>query len=87
MYLGIVKEVTNGMIGTSTRIITKTASSKEEIERWKNYYPDCQSIIISYEDDKNEEITDFFDEFEDYSLKSEAEKEEARRLLRKLMEE
>lgn len=86
MYLGIVKEVTNGMIGASTKILTKTAFSKEEIKNWINCYPSCQSIILPYEESKEKEIKDFFDEFEDDSIRSEAEKEEAQRLYKKVME-
>lgn len=86
MYLGIVKQVTNGMIGTQVKILTKTAVSRKKIEKWIGNYPTCQNIIIPYEDGKNEEIEEFFVEFEDVSPQTEKEKKKAQELLKKLME-
>lgn len=86
MYLGIVKKVTNGMSGTNVRLLTKRASSKEEIKQWKEHYPNCQSIIIPYEESVEEDMEDFFDEFEDYSVRTIVQKEEAQRLYQRVMQ-
>jgi len=84
-YLGIVKKETIGMVGKGVRIITKTSSSKEEIEKWKNNYSKEDSIIIEYEEKRQEEMENFFLEFEDIAPKTAKEKQEARELYESLM--
>lgn len=83
-YLGIIKKVSSGMIGTNISIITKTSIHEETIKRWQEDFPNCENIIIPYE---SSNVDDFFKDFEDFSPKTKEDKLIAEQMYRDLMNE
>lgn len=60
-YLGILKKVTETMIGVDMQMITKFADNESELEEWMRSYPKHKGIILK----NNEILEDFFEDFED----------------------
>ena len=46
-YLGIVKKVTETMVGVDMQIITKFANDEETLEGWMRLYPEQEGIILN----------------------------------------
>ena len=74
-YLGIVKVVSESMIGVDIKILTKFSDDKSYIEKWFELYPDSEKIILQ----NNYELKSFFGDLEDFSPVTESERKEARR--------
>ena len=64
-YLGIVKKENNS-VTKSLKVLTRFSDDKSYLERWFKSFSGSEHIIL----DNNEELQDFFRDFEDYSLVS-----------------
>lgn len=80
-YIGIVKTKTESAIGLDIRILTKFSDNTLDLENWMQLYPNAEKIII----DNNEQLEEFFKEFEDFTPVLHNEKVEAQRLYENLM--
>lgn len=69
-YLGILKLETESFTGVNIRILTKFSNSKSLIKKWMNLYSDKENIIL----DNNEQIDEFFKDFEDFTPITDEEK-------------
>ena len=81
-YLGIIKIVTWSQIGADIQLKTKVSDSLETLEEWKKIYPGTESIIL----ESNDSLESFFFDFDDFTLVTKEQKENARRMYKELME-
>lgn len=82
-YIGIVKKVTETMVGVDMQIITKFANDESILEGWMRLYPEQQGIIM----DNNEILEKFFKDFEDVTHLTYEESLIAEKLYRQLSDE
>lgn len=65
-FIGIVKIVTESMIGVRYELKTKFSNDLVYLEKWLKLYPDAEHIILDKNDIKNfEAIKEFLEVFED----------------------
>lgn len=85
-YLGIVKEHFEGMTGLQISLLSRTYDDIDLINKWFDLYPNSEHTILL----NNEELDSIFEVFKDMTPITDDEKksmEEAKRLLRNLMED
>ena len=80
-YLGIIKIVTWSQIGANIQLKTKVSDSLETLEEWKRIYPGTESIIL----ESNDSLESFFFDFNDFTLVTKKQKENARRMYEEIM--
>ena len=62
-YLGIIKIEIESIAGLNLKILTKFSNEKYYLEKWLRLYPNSKKLIL----ENNEELQDFFKDFEDNS--------------------
>lgn len=80
-YLGIIKIVTWSQIGVNIQLKTKVFDSLETLEEWKKIYPGTESIIL----ESNDSLESFFFDFDDFTLITKKQNENARKMYEELM--